>query len=72
VHVERAQVGDDVAFPLGMTMAYGEADPEGGLATIRRAHELGITFFDTAELYGNGTGSNEQLLGRGVKGFRDE
>ncbi len=57
---------------MGMTMAYGEADPEGGLATIRRAYELGITFFDTAELYGNGTGSNEQLLGEGVKGFRDE
>ncbi|GAB3837110.1 aldo/keto reductase [Kribbella italica] len=57
---------------MGMTMAYGDADPEGGLATIRRAHELGITFFDTAELYGGGTGSNEQLLGQGVKGFRDE
>ncbi|GAB2598960.1 aldo/keto reductase [Kribbella endophytica] len=57
---------------MGMTMAYGDADPEGGLATIRRAYELGITFFDTAELYGNGTGSNEQLLGEGVKGFRDE
>ncbi|MGC4941027.1 aldo/keto reductase [Kribbella sp. DT2] len=57
---------------MGMTMAYGEANPEGGLATIRRAYELGITFFDTAELYGNGTGSNEQLLGEGVKGFRDE
>ncbi|TWD79325.1 aryl-alcohol dehydrogenase-like predicted oxidoreductase [Kribbella amoyensis] len=57
---------------MGMTMAYGDADPDGGIATIRRAHELGVTLFDTAELYGGGTGSNEQLLGRAVQGFRDE
>ncbi|GAA1551902.1 aldo/keto reductase [Kribbella lupini] len=57
---------------MGMTMAYGAADPDGGVATIRRAFELGITFFDTAELYGGGTGSNEQLLGEAVEGFRDE
>ncbi|WP_432942155.1 aldo/keto reductase [Kribbella sp. CA-253562] len=57
---------------MGMTMAYGAPDAEGGLATIRRAYELGITFFDTAELYGGGTGSNEQLHGRAVKDFRDE
>jgi aryl-alcohol dehydrogenase-like predicted oxidoreductase len=57
---------------MGMTMAYGAADEAGGAATIRRAHELGVTFFDTAELYGMGTGSNEQLVGRAVKAFRDE
>ncbi|MDX6292102.1 MAG: hypothetical protein QOH50_1177 [Kribbellaceae bacterium] len=57
---------------MGMTMAYGDGDADGGIATIRRAHELGVTFFDTAELYGGGTGSNEQLLGRAVRGFRDE
>lgn len=57
---------------MGMTMAYGDADPEGGVATIQRAHELGVTFFDTAEFYGGGTGSNEQLLGQAVKGFRDD
>ena len=57
---------------MGMTMAYGDGDPEGGVATIRRAHELGVTLFDTAELYGMGTGSNEQLLGDAVKPFRDE
>jgi aryl-alcohol dehydrogenase-like predicted oxidoreductase len=55
-----------------MTMAYGTAGEEGGIATIRRAHELGVNFVDTAELYGNGTGSNEQIVGRGVQGFRDE
>jgi len=57
---------------MGMTMAYGAGDEPGGIATIRRAHELGVTLFDTAELYGMGTGSNEQLLGRAVKDFRDE
>ncbi|MGP3949069.1 aldo/keto reductase [Streptomyces sp. 7N604] len=57
---------------MGMTMAYGAADEAGGIATIRRAYELGVTLFDTAEMYGMGTGSNEQLLGRAVKDFRDE
>lgn len=57
---------------MGMTMAYGAADEPGGIATIRRAHELGVTLFDTAELYGMGTGSNEQLLGRAVRTFRDD
>jgi aryl-alcohol dehydrogenase-like predicted oxidoreductase len=57
---------------MGMSMAYGASNDEEGLATIRRAHELGIDFFDTAELYGAGTGSNEVLLGKAVKDFRDE
>ena len=56
---------------MGMTMAYGAGDVEGGIATIRRAHELGVTLFDTAELYGGGTGSNEQLLATRPS-FRDE
>ena len=58
---------------MGMTMAYGPGgDDERNMATIRRAHELGVTMFDTAELYGMGTGANEQLVGRAVKDFRDE
>lgn len=57
---------------MGMTFAYGEPDEEGGIATIHRARELGVTFLDTAELYGNGTGANERLVGRAVAGFRDE
>jgi aryl-alcohol dehydrogenase-like predicted oxidoreductase len=55
---------------MGMTMAYGAPDEQGGIATIRQAYELGVTFFDTAEFYGNG--SNERLLGRAVRDFRDE
>jgi aryl-alcohol dehydrogenase-like predicted oxidoreductase len=57
---------------MGMTMAYGAGDERGGEETIRRARELGVTFLDTAELYGNGTGSNEKLVGRAVSGFRQE
>ncbi|MEV7084458.1 aldo/keto reductase [Streptomyces sp. NPDC093085] len=57
---------------MGMTMAYGPSDERSSIATLRRAYELGVTLFDTAELYGGGTGSNEQLLGRAVKDFRDD
>jgi aryl-alcohol dehydrogenase-like predicted oxidoreductase len=59
---------------MGMTMAYGQSDTddEQSIATLRRAHELGVTFFDTAELYGMGTGSNEKLVGEAVKSFREE
>jgi aryl-alcohol dehydrogenase-like predicted oxidoreductase len=57
---------------MGLTMAYGPGDETEGRATIRRAHELGVDFFDTAELYGWGTGSNEILLGDAIKDFRDE
>nr|BFD87929.1 hypothetical protein StreXyl84_73300 [Streptomyces sp. Xyl84] len=54
---------------MGLTMAYGPTDEEAGVAALRRAHELGVTFFDTAEMYGRGTGSNEILRagpGRGT------
>lgn len=59
---------------MGMTMAYGTAanDDATSIATIRRAFELGVTLFDTAELYGGGTGANEKLVGNAVKGFRAE
>ena len=58
---------------MGMTMAYGApGDEASAIATVRRAYDAGVTLFDTAELYGGGTGSNEQLLGRAVRGFRDE
>ena len=55
---------------MGFHMAYGSADEAAGLATIHHAYELGVTFFDTAELYG--WGENEKFIGRAVKGFRDE
>ncbi|MFF8934623.1 hypothetical protein ACF08O_07780 [Streptomyces paradoxus] len=41
------------------------------MATVYRVYGLGVTLFDTVELYGFGTGSNEHLPSRAVKGFRD-
>jgi aryl-alcohol dehydrogenase-like predicted oxidoreductase len=55
---------------MGMSAFYGSTDEDEAIATIRRARELGITFLDTAQLYGPMT--NEELVGRAVKGHRDE
>jgi aryl-alcohol dehydrogenase-like predicted oxidoreductase len=54
---------------MGMSQSYGPADETESLATLDRAIELGITFFDTAEAYG--PYKNEELLGRALKGRRD-
>ena len=57
---------------MGMSQAYGtseERDERESMATIHRALELGVTLFDTAEVYGPYT--NEELLGRALKGRRD-
>jgi aryl-alcohol dehydrogenase-like predicted oxidoreductase len=55
---------------MGISLAYGASDEVEGIATIQRAFELGVTFFDTAELYG--WGENERIVGKAVQGFRDE
>ena len=54
---------------MGMSWAYGTPDEAEALATIHRALDLGITFFDTAEVYG--PYENEKLIGRALKGRRD-
>src|SRR2546430_8579947 len=53
---------------MGMSEFYGHHDDAESLATIDRAIDLGVTFFDTADIYGPYT--NEQLLGRGIRGKR--
>jgi aryl-alcohol dehydrogenase-like predicted oxidoreductase len=54
---------------MGMSHSYGTPDDVESLATIDRAIELGVTFFDTAEVYGPFI--NEELLGRALRGRRD-
>jgi aryl-alcohol dehydrogenase-like predicted oxidoreductase len=55
---------------MGMSEFYGPRDEDEAAATIRRALDLGVTFIDTADMYG--TGANERLVGRAVAGRRDE
>ncbi len=54
---------------MGMSFAYGEADESQSIRTLHRAIELGVDFFDTAEVYG--PYENEKLLGKALKGRRD-
>lgn len=55
---------------MGMSIAYGAADEQEAIATIHRALELGVTFLDTADMYGNG--ANEQLVGKAITDRRDQ
>lgn len=55
---------------MGMSDFYGTPDEAGGIATIHRALDLGVTFLDTADMYGPFT--NEQLVGRAITGRRDQ
>ncbi len=54
---------------MGMSTAYGQADDDESIRVIHRALELGVDFFDTAEVYGPFV--NEELLGRALQGKRD-
>jgi aryl-alcohol dehydrogenase-like predicted oxidoreductase len=53
---------------MGMSFAYGAADERESIRTLHRAVDLGVTFFDTAEVYG--PYENEILLGKALKGVR--
>src|SRR5574339_560126 len=55
---------------MGMSEFYGEADENESLATIQLAIDRGVTFLDTADMYG--VGKNEELVGRAIKDRRDQ
>lgn len=55
---------------MGMNHAYGEFNDDESIATLHRSIELGITFWDTADVYGNG--ENERLISQVLKSNRDK
>jgi len=55
---------------MGMSPVYGPSDDDGAISTIRAAIDLGVTFLDTADMYGPFT--NEELVGRAIAGRRDD
>ena len=69
-------LGDGLTIPaqglggMALTDVYGAADPEESVATINHAIDIGVTFLDTANVYGKG--ANEELFARVLKHRRDE
>jgi len=55
---------------MGMSQMYGAADRAESLATVHRALDLGVTFLDTSDVYGDG--HNEELVGEAIASRRDE
>lgn len=55
---------------MGMSFAYGGQDEADAIKTLHRAADIGITFFDTAEVYG--PFENEKLVGKALKSVRDK
>ena len=55
---------------FGQPDGWGDVDDDESVRALRRAHDLGVTFFDTADAYG--TGHSEEVLGRALAGNRDQ
>ncbi|MFH8768393.1 MULTISPECIES: aldo/keto reductase [unclassified Streptomyces] len=63
-------IGGEWQAPDGQPLGWGKVDDEESVRAIRRALDLGITFFDTADAYG--TGHSEEILGRALGKRRDQ
>lgn len=63
-------IGGEWTDADGSPLGWGKADDEESVAAVRRAVDLGVTFFDTADVYG--TGHSERVLGRALRGRRDQ
>lgn len=73
--IDKVNLGNDLTVSvqglgcMGMSQSYGAGDWDASIATIHRALELGVTFIDTANVYG--VGHNEVLVGRALHDRRD-
>ncbi|MPZ85793.1 MAG: aldo/keto reductase [Actinophytocola sp.] len=63
-------IGGPFSDAQGQPLGWGEVDDDESVRAVRRALDLGVTFFDTADVYG--TGRSEEVLGRALAGRRDE
>lgn len=61
--------GPGCRYPLGAPLGYGKADDEVSMRALRKAAELGVALFDTADAYG--TGHGERVLGEALKDIRN-
>lgn len=61
--------GGGCRYPTGAPLGYGKTDDRVSIQTLRRAADLGVTLFDTADAYG--TGHGERIVGEALKGVRD-
>jgi aryl-alcohol dehydrogenase-like predicted oxidoreductase len=68
--IEGPQVSQLGLGCMGMSEFYGATDEAESIATVHRALDLGVTFLDTSDAYGPFT--NEALVGRAVRGRRDD
>ncbi|KPC84589.1 aldo/keto reductase [Streptomyces sp. NRRL S-4] len=63
-------IGGEWSTPDGSPLGWGKVDDDESVTAIRRALDLGVTFFDTADVYG--AGHSERVLGRALAGRRDD
>ncbi|MEU4195306.1 aldo/keto reductase [Kribbella sp. NPDC026611] len=63
-------IGGPFSTPAGEPLGWGEVDDDESVRAIHRAIELGVTFFDTADVYG--AGHSERVLGKALAGMRDQ